>query len=67
MSILPTDGVGFAHPLCVLDTEGLLSIERSDPMFDKKMMVFTMAMSQMVLINVNGEVNSAMVKFLGIA
>jgi GTPase SAR1 family protein len=67
VSIVPTDLENFTNPFVVLDTEGLMSIERSDPEFDKKMMLFTMAMSHTVIINVKGQINANMSNILGIA
>ncbi|CAF1664934.1 unnamed protein product, partial [Didymodactylos carnosus] len=52
--------------LLVLDTEGLLSIEKENEEYDKKLTVFSMACSQIMLINLNGELNSSMKKILTI-
>ncbi len=38
--------------LMILDTEGLCSGEKGDPEFDKKIALFTMAISDILLINV---------------
>ncbi|CAF1228226.1 unnamed protein product [Rotaria sordida] len=53
--------------LLVLDTEGLLSIEKANDEYDKKLTLFSMACSQIMLINLNGEINSAMKKILSIS
>ena len=51
----------------ILDTEGLLSIEKSDEEYDKKLTLFSMACSHIMLINVKGEINSSMRKILSIS
>ncbi|CAF3900507.1 unnamed protein product [Rotaria sp. Silwood1] len=56
-----------ARTLLVLDTEGLLSIEKANEEYDKKLTLFSMASSQVMLINLNGEINSAMKKILTIS
>jgi hypothetical protein len=56
-----------AKTLLVLDTEGLLSIEKANEEYDKKLTLFSMACSQIMLINLNGEINTAMKKILSIS
>ncbi|UJR18637.1 hypothetical protein I4U23_005545 [Adineta vaga] len=56
-----------AKTLMVLDTEGLMSIEKANEEYDKKLTVFSMACSQIMLINLNGEINAAMKKILTIS
>lgn len=51
----------------VMDTEGLLSIEKADDQYDKRLTLFSMACSETLLINVNGEINSAMKKILSMS
>jgi len=41
----------------VLDTEGILAMEKEDEKYDKKLCIFAMAMSQILIINVMGEIN----------
>jgi hypothetical protein len=53
--------------LLVLDTEGLLSIERNSEEYDRKLTLFSMACSNIMLINLNGEINSSMKKILTIS
>ena len=56
-----------ARTLLVLDTEGLLSIEKANEEYDKKLTLFSMACSQIMLVNLNGEINAAMKKILTIS
>ncbi|CAF4833807.1 unnamed protein product, partial [Rotaria sp. Silwood1] len=56
-----------AKTLIVLDTEGLMSVEKANEEYDKKLTVFSMACSQIMLINLNGEINAAMKKILTIS
>ncbi|CAF3908911.1 unnamed protein product, partial [Adineta steineri] len=56
-----------AKTLLVLDTEGLLSIEKANDEYDKKLTLFSMACSQIMLINLNGEINASMKKILSIS
>ncbi len=56
-----------AQDCLVLDSEGLLSIERNDEKFDKKLTILAMAISQVMIINVNGELNEAMKKIISIS
>ena len=51
----------------VLDSEGLLSMEREDEIFDKKLTIYTMALSHVMLINVNGEINESMKKIISLS
>ena len=52
----------------ILDTEGLLSIhhEQSNLEFDRKITLFILAVSQVVIINVKGEMNAPLLKLLKI-
>ena len=43
--------------ILILDSEGMFSIERSDPTFDKRLAIFCMAVSNILLINIKGELN----------
>lgn len=47
-----------------MDTEGLLSIEKADEMYDKRLTLLSMASSKKVILNVNGEINISMKKIL---
>ena len=44
--------------ILVLDSEGIFSIERNDPMYDRRLAIFCMAVSNILLINVKGELSS---------
>lgn len=50
-----------------MDTEGLLSIEKNDDKYDKQLSLFSMTMSNKLLINVGGEINESIKRILGIA
>lgn len=50
-----------------MDTEGLLSIEKADEKYDKKLTLFSMVCSKLLIINVNGEINTAMKKILAMS
>ena len=41
--------------LVILDTEGLLSVEARDDVFDKQVALMTMACSELVIVNNRGE------------
>jgi len=56
----------FYHVL-VMDTEGLLSIEKADESYDKRLTLLSMACAKKVIVNVNGEINIAMKKILTIS
>ena len=43
--------------ILILDSEGIFSIERDDPMFDRRLATFCMAVSNLILINIKGELN----------
>lgn len=58
-SLFKTEYKG-ADNLLVLDTEGLLSIEKRDHVFDKQMTILALALSHIVLINVKGEMGTEM-------
>ena len=51
----------------ILDTEGLLAIEKNDESYDKKLASFAITLSHITIINVMGEINEAMKKILNIA
>ncbi|CAD7940745.1 unnamed protein product, partial [Amoebophrya sp. A25] len=58
------------HPdydlLMVIDTEGLKSPEKGDPEFDRKITLFCLAVSNLVIINVNTELDRSMQELLEI-
>ena len=43
--------------ILVIDTEGLLSIQKGDEQYDKRIILFCLAVSHLVLVNVEGEIN----------
>lgn len=51
----------------VMDTEGLLSIEKADESYDKRLTLLSMACANKVIVNVNGEINISMKKILTIS
>lgn len=58
---------GQMYYVLVMDTEGLLSIEKADESYDKKLTLLSMASAKKVIVNVNGEINIAMKKILAIS
>jgi len=53
--------------ILVLDTEGLLSImQNDDQTFDRKIALFCLSVSQVVIINVKGELNAPMKQLLNV-
>ena len=51
----------------VCDTEGLMSPEKKDKEFDRKVLLFILAVSNIVLVNVKGDLHKPMVDLLEIA
>jgi hypothetical protein len=43
--------------LIILDSEGIFSIERDDPKYDRRLAIFCMSISNLLLINIKGELN----------
>ena len=43
--------------MLILDSEGIFSIERNDPMYDRRLAIFCLAISNVLLINIKGELN----------
>ena len=50
--------------ILILDSEGIFSIERNDPMYDRRLAIFCMAVSNVLLINIKGELNIEIRKVL---
>ena len=46
-----------ARNVMVLDSEGLLSIEKNDPYYDKMLASFALTVSNITIINIMGEIN----------
>ena len=53
--------------LIILDSEGIFSIERNDPKYDRRLAIFCMSISNLVLINIKGELETEFAKVLQIA
>lgn len=53
--------------IIILDSEGIFSIERDDPKYDRRLAIFCMSISNLLLINIKGEVNNSVAKVLQIA
>ncbi|CAF3598300.1 unnamed protein product [Rotaria sordida] len=49
--------------ILVIDTEGLLSIQKHDEQYDKRLILFCLAVSHLVIVNVEIEINEAVRKF----
>ena len=49
--------------ILVIDTEGLLSIQKGDEQYDKRIILFCLAVSHLVLVNVEGEINDTIKTF----
>ena len=64
-SVVPANVEG-EQDLFVLDTEGLLSIEKGDPEFDRFMFLFCLAVSEVVIINVKGNLSEPMKQLLAV-
>eukprot|EP01017_Pseudomicrothorax_dubius_P020316 TRINITY_DN221_c0_g3_i2.p1 TRINITY_DN221_c0_g3~~TRINITY_DN221_c0_g3_i2.p1 ORF type:complete len:1219 (-),score=212.32 TRINITY_DN221_c0_g3_i2:55-3711(-) len=58
--------VGDFDGVLILDTEGLFSSEKTDPEYDRKIVLFCMAASHLVLINVKGEITRNMPEVMGV-
>ena len=53
--------------ILILDSEGIFSIERNDPMYDRRLAIFCLAVSNILLINIKGELNIEIQKVLQVA
>lgn len=53
--------------ILILDSEGIFSIERNDPMYDRRLATFCIAVSNLVMINIKGEINIEIEKVLQVA
>ena len=53
--------------ILILDSEGIFSIERGDPMYDRRLAIFCMSISNILLINIKGELNLEITKVLQVA
>jgi len=50
--------------ILILDSEGIFSIERNDQMYDRRLTTFCIAVSNLVMINIKGEINTEIQKVL---
>ena len=53
--------------ILILDSEGIFSIERGDPKYDRRLAIFCMAISNVLLINIKGELGLEITKVLQVA
>ena len=53
--------------ILILDSEGIFSIEREDLMFDRRLVTFCMAVSNLILINIKGEISLEIKKVLEVS
>ncbi|CAF2068075.1 unnamed protein product, partial [Rotaria magnacalcarata] len=50
--------------ILLIDTEGLLSIEKREEQYDKRLILFCLAVSHLVIVNVIGEINETLRQML---
>jgi len=50
--------------ILILDSEDIFSIERDDPIYDRRLAIFCISVSNLLMINVNGELNIEIDKVL---
>ena len=53
--------------ILILDSEGIFSLERNDPKYDRRLAIFCMAISNILLINIKGELSLEIKKVLQVA
>ena len=53
--------------ILILDSEGIFSIERNDPKYDRRLAIFCMSISNILLINIKGELSLEITKVLQVA
>ena len=53
--------------MLILDSEGIFSIERGDPKYDRRLAIFCMAVSNLLLINIKGEMSNNIKSVLQVA
>ena len=46
--------------IMLIDTEGLLSIEKSDKEYDRRLVLFSLAVSHLVIVNMMGDINETL-------
>ena len=50
--------------ILILDSEGIFSIERNDQKYDRRLAIFCMSISNILLINIKGELSLEITKVL---
>ena len=53
--------------ILILDSEGIFSLERNDPKYDRRLAIFCMSISNILLINIKGELSLEIKKVLQVA
>ena len=53
--------------ILILDSEGIFSIERSDPTYDRRLAIFCLSVSNILMINIKGELSLEIQKVLEVA
>lgn len=53
--------------ILILDSEGLFSIERDDTKFDRALMIFCLTVSNLLLVNIKGELSQEIQSVLTVA
>ena len=54
------DDISNATSILLIDTEGLLSVERGDPEYDRRLVLFSLAISHLVIVNMMGDINETL-------
>ncbi|CAF4271249.1 unnamed protein product [Rotaria sp. Silwood2] len=50
--------------ILLIDTEDLFSIEKSDEQYDKRLILFCLAISHLVIVNISGEIHYTLIQML---
>ncbi|CAF2083948.1 unnamed protein product [Rotaria magnacalcarata] len=58
-SLVKTNRTDFEY-IMLIDTEGLLGVEREDPEYDRRIVLFCLAVSHLVIVNMVGEVSTTL-------
>ena len=53
--------------MLILDSEGIFSIERNDSMYDRRLAIFCLSVSNILMINIKGELSLEIQKVLEVA
>ena len=62
--MLVTTDLEDAKQVLILDSEGLFSIEKDNAKYDRNLVIFCFAISNFVLINMKGELDTAIQSIL---